>query len=62
MKKVVAALLVAVTVAIVSITSPNEAQAGGQCFSIKPICPPGAAPVCVCTGPFGTNCSWLCSY
>jgi hypothetical protein len=32
----------------------------GQCFDVRPICPPMMRPICVC-GQFGVNCVWICS-
>lgn len=35
-----------------------EPQGYGSCYELKPLCPPGQDPVCVCNT--NNSCNWAC--
>lgn len=40
---------------------PETAEAiGGTCFGMRPMCPIGLHPACICYDAMGNNCSWQC--
>lgn len=58
----VAAIVVAIIVAA-SAAQPAEAAEPltSRCYTIPPICMPGARPVCICENDYSINCSWICA-
>lgn len=39
--------------------SGNSASVGG-CYQLRPICAPGAHPICLCESDISLTCGWLC--
>jgi hypothetical protein len=32
-----------------------------RCMSVKPICPPGKHPMCICESDYSYKCMWICA-
>lgn len=43
-----------------SAVQSEPSQFGGQCFGMRPMCPIGLRPACICYDAMGNNCSWQC--
>lgn len=56
MRNIVVVVLVALVVAMSS--SRDAAADIGSCYSVRPICMPGQAALCMCDQTY--NCFWVC--
>lgn len=57
MKTIIISLVVGV-VALIAIASQEAPAEAGNCWGLKPLCPPGQSPVCICQN---YQCMWICS-
>lgn len=42
----------------------GRAEAGSRssrCIDVRPICPPGQHPICLCESDYSYNCAWVCA-
>jgi hypothetical protein len=54
-----AAMLAAITTAPNTIPPPTPT--GSRCIDVKPVCPPGTEPICLCESDISLNCKWICA-
>ena len=41
-------------------TSDDAEPLMGRCIGLKPLCPIGTRPICICESNISLNCAWLC--
>jgi hypothetical protein len=54
-----AATLTLITTAPNTILPPTPT--GSRCIDVKPVCPPGTEPICLCESDISLNCKWICA-
>ena len=41
--------------------TPAPTPTGSRCIDVKPVCPPGTEPICLCESDISLNCKWICA-
>lgn len=36
-------------------------EPASRCMGIRPLCPPGQHPLCICESDYSYNCAWICA-
>ena len=41
--------------------TPRPSPNGSRCIDVRPVCPPGTEPICLCESDISLNCKWVCA-